>query len=416
MKEHPQIQYTSEGEEIIFRPATRWGHVLIQSIWVIGTAILIYWSAPALQTYFKDGAISGALKHLERFQLSAGAMKAAVIGWCIFLLWWSLGGLYEIVKVLLKRDRFLLRSDSITVQRRSLITRELKIMSYEPMAIRLRSLDGALEVKRTDGSKVLTDGGTNEQRRWMLELLQKRYHTPSELPAVTGIIKERVGTYIVEKHPDGLLRIQSSGLSTIGCGVIAAVVDVGLIGLSIWLFFSGSGGAFIPILFAFVIGLAGLGALNKRTVEASRGKLRVQWSSPVGKLLRRFVSSDNMLLKFQFGQGSYERESGSLAVKVTPRQKSSPTYSVILVVEIPEFDPESNVREDEDEVDDENESEESNEVDIGEPQIDGAIGDTYEADRYQEDLVLDVHGEGSEYTSDHLMRILAEATGFPIMK
>ena len=126
---------------------------------------------------------------------------AAIIGWCIFLLWWSLGGLYEIAKVLLKRDRFLLRSDSITVQRRSLITRELKVMSYEPMAIRLRSLDGALEVKRTDGTKVLTDGGTTDQRRWLLELLQQRYRAPSELPTVTGIIVERVGTYIVEKHP-----------------------------------------------------------------------------------------------------------------------------------------------------------------------------------------------------------------------
>ena len=85
MEGHPEIQYTSEGEEIIFRPVNRWGHVFIQSIWVIGTAIFIYWSAPALQTYFKDGVISGAVIHLERFHLSPGAMKAAIIGWCIFL-------------------------------------------------------------------------------------------------------------------------------------------------------------------------------------------------------------------------------------------------------------------------------------------------------------------------------------------
>lgn len=416
MEGHPEIQYTSEGEEIIFRPANRWGHVFIQSIWVIGTAILIYWSAPALRAYFENGTISGAVIHLERFQLSPGAMKAAVIAWCIFLLWWSLGGLYEIAKILLKQDRFLLRSDSITVQRRSLITRELKIMSYEPMAIRLRSLDGALEVKRSDGTKVLTDSGTKEQRRWMLELLQQRYRAPSELPAVTGLIKERVGTYIVEKQPNGLLRIQSSGLSTIGCGVIAAVVDVCLIGLSIWLLLSGSGGAIIPILFAIGIGFAGLGALNKRTVEASRGKLRVQSSSPVGKLLQRFVSSNHMLLKFQFGEGSYERESGSLAVKVTPRQKSSPAYSVILVVENPELDSEFKDQEDEDEMDDLNEAEESNEAGIRKPEIGGAIDDISVADRYEEELVLNVHGEGSEHTSDHLMRLLAEATGFPIMK
>ena len=329
-------------------------------------------------------------------------------------LWWSLGGLYEIVKILLKRDRFLLRSDSITVQRRSLITRELKIMSYEPMAIRLRSLDGALEVKRTDGTKVLTDGGTTDQRRWLLELLQQRYRAPSELPTVTGIIKERVGTYIVEKHPNGLLRIQSSGLSTIGCGMIAVVVDLCLIGLSIWLLLKGSGGAFIPIVFAIGIGFAGLGALNKRTVEASRGKLRVQWSSPVGKLLRRFVSLDNMMLKFQFGEGSYERESGSLAVKVTQRQKSSAIYGVILVEAL--SDSESNVEEDDDAVNDLNDADALSEEDLGEPEIGGTIEDTYVADRYQEDLVLDVHGEGSEYTSDHLMRILAEATGFPILK
>jgi hypothetical protein len=406
MNDHQKIQFTSAGEEIIFRPVNRRGHVFIQSIWVIGSAILFYWSAPALQAYFEDGEILGAIKHLERFHLSARGMKAAIIGWCIFLAWWGLGGLYEIAKILRKRDRFLLRSDSLVVQRRNLFTRELSIFSYEPMALRLRSLDGALEAKTPNSSKVLTDCGTNEDRRWLLELLQQRYRAPLELPAITESIKEGVGTYIVEKRPDGVLRITSSGLSTVGCGVIAAVVCIGLIGLSIWLFSKGSGGAFAPLMFAVAIAFAGLGALNKRVVEASRGKLRVQWSSPVGKVLRRYVSADNMMLKFHFGEGSYERDSGSLTVKVTHRKKSTPDYGVVLLREEKDLDPDDEAVEDE--TDDSNGSEDFD----GEAEMDIE----QKALRYQEDLVLDVHGEGSEYTADHLMRLLSEATGFPIIK
>ena len=80
------------GEEIVFRPA-RLGQIVIQSIWVIGVGILLYWSAPAIQAYFERGEIIGAARHLERFHLSEHGTFAAIIAWCEFLAWWGLGGL-----------------------------------------------------------------------------------------------------------------------------------------------------------------------------------------------------------------------------------------------------------------------------------------------------------------------------------
>jgi hypothetical protein len=215
--------------------------------------------------------------------------------------------------------------------------------------------------------------------------------------------------------PGGVTRITSSGLSTVGCGIIAAVLCAGLLFFAIRLFLKGSGAGLPLLMIAVGIGFAGLSALNKRVVEASRGKLRVKWSSPVGKILKRFVSPENMMLKFQFGEGYYERETGTFCVKVTRGQKGSTNYGIALLQIPPEVasgqatiieeEKEKEEEEEEEVSTDSDEEEDSDEEDVDDPDEGGP--------QYQEDLVLDIHGEGSEYTADYLLRVLSEATGFP---
>jgi hypothetical protein len=376
-----KIEYTTEGEQIIIRPA-RLGQVIIQSIWVIGVGILLYWSAPAIQVYFERGEITGAARNLERFHLSERATFAAMLAWCVFLAWWGLGGLYEIVKVFLYRDRFLLRSEGLVVQRRKILTREIVLHSYEAMALRLRTVDGALEAETKSGTHLLTDGGTSEDRRWLLDLLLQRYKATADLPAVTANTRERIGTYIVEKRTDGSLRITSSGLSTIGCAAMAAVITFGLVGVSVWLFSKGSGAGMICLFFAVAFACAGLGSLNRRTVEAAHGKLRVKWSSPFGALLRRFFNKNNLLMTIQFGDGELESDTGMLAMKTIYQKRSTPHHSLVLFRKLSE------------------EEEEEEE----------------EEEQLREDLVLNVYGQGSEYTGEQLLRMLSEATGFDIRK
>jgi hypothetical protein len=388
MSKNRKIQYTPEGEEIIFRPL-RWGQVIIQLIWVIGVAILLYWSAPAIQTYFEHGEITGAARQLERFHLSERATFAAILVWCGILAWWGLGALYEIAKVFFYRDRFLLRSEALVVQRRKVLTREIVLQSYEPMALRLRALDGALEAKTKTGTHLLTDAGTNEDRRWLLDLLLQRYKASADLPAVTETSRERIGTYIVEKRTDGSLRITSSGASTIGCAAMAGVLAIGLVAVSVWLFYKGSGAGTITLLFAVVFAFAGMGTLNRRTVEAARGKLLVKWSSPFGALVRRFVKRNDLLMSVQFGEGELESDSGMLSLKTIYQKGSTPNHSVVL---LRKFD---------------KEEEEQEEVDEQEHE---------EGEELREDLVLNVYGQGSEFMGEQLLRMLSEATGFEIKK
>ena len=389
MRDNRKLQYSPEGEEIIFRPV-RWGQVFIQSIWVIGAGILLYWSAPAIQAYFERGEITGPARYLERFQLSDRATFAAMLAWCGFLAWWGLGGLYEIAKVFLYRDRFLLRSDGLIVQRRKLLTREIVLHSYEPMALRLRALDGALEAETKTGTHLLTDGGTSEDRRWLLELLLQRYKATADLPAISANTSESIGTYTVEKRTDGSLRITSSRLSTVGCAVMAAVLTIGLVGTSVWLFSKGSGAFIVTLFFAIAFAFAGLGVLNRRTVEAARGKLRVKWSSPFGAFLRRFFNKNNLLLTIQFGEGELESDTGMLAMKTIHQKRSTPHHSVVLLRRYEE--------EEEQEQEQEQEQEEENEEEL------------------REDLILNIHGQGSEYMAEQLLRMLSEATGFEIRK
>ncbi len=296
-------------------------------------------------------------------------------------------------------------SDSLVVKRRKILTHEIALKSYEPMALRLRPLDGALEAKLQNGSHVLTDGGTNEDRRWLLELLQQRYKTTLDLPVVTETTREQIATYIVENRPDGVTRITSSRLSTFGCAGIAAVITTGLIAWSVWLFFHGSGGGVVTLILAFGIGVGGLSALSKRTVEASSGRLRVQWSTPVAPLLRRVLSENSMILKMQFGEGSYEAESGTLKIEVSSGGKSgSPTYTIVLL------------RKFEKDEEDEEESEDPEDEELDE--TDEEMDPEADPDPHplRQDTVLKVFGQGSEYAADHLLQVLSKATGFPIQQ
>lgn len=367
--EDRKVQDASGGEQIVLRPAGRWARTFVQSIFVIAAGVLLYWSAPALIAFFERGEIVGAARHLERFHLSSSGTFAAMLAWCGLLAWFGVGGLHEILKLHRQQDRFVLRSDSLVVQRRKIRTHEIALPSYEPMALRLRSLDGALEAKNKSGSHVLTQGGTPEDRLWLLELLQQRYGVPVDLPAVTEVTQERVATYIVEKRPDGVTRITSSGLST----VILAVMTAGFIALTAWLFSRGSGAGAVTLMFALGFGLAGLGSFNKRTVEAARGHLRVQWSNSAAPLLRR-LPIISFLLESQLGEGSYQANSGSLEI----REAGQSSYRVVLVRSSSDDD-----------------------------------GEEPDLDVVREDTVLDIHGEGSNYIADHLLRVLGESTGFP---
>jgi hypothetical protein len=91
MDENRKIDYVAGGEQIIFRPANRWGQTVIQSIWVIGVAILLYWSGPALVAFLKRGEIIGAARRLEEFHLSHRGTLAAMLAGSGFLAWWGLG-------------------------------------------------------------------------------------------------------------------------------------------------------------------------------------------------------------------------------------------------------------------------------------------------------------------------------------
>ena len=210
----------------------------------------------------------------------------------------------------------------------------------------------------------------------------QRYQAKADLPALTANVRERIGTYLIEKRTDGSLRITSSGLSTIGCAAMAAVITVGFVGVSVWLFSSGSGAGTITLFFAIAFAFAGLGALNRRTVEAAHGKLRVKWSSPFGALLRRFFNKNNLLMSIQFGEGELESGTGMLAMKTVHQKRSTPHHSVVLLRRLEEEEQEQE----------------------------------YEEEEVREDLILNVYGQGSEFTGEQLLRMLAEATGFEIRK
>jgi hypothetical protein len=372
MDENRRIQYVASGEQILFRPAARWAYTIARLIWVILVGVLAYWSGPAVIAFFERGEMTGAARYLERFHFSSGGMFAAMLAWAGFLAWTGLGGLYEIFRLHRQQDRFLLRADSLIVQRRRIWTKEIHLPVYEPLALRLRSLDGALEAKSKSGFHVLTDGGTKEDRLWLLQLLQQRYNAPVDLPATTKITRERVATYIVEKRPDGTTRITSSGLSTVGCAVMGGVLSVLLLTSTIWLFGAGSGAGIVTLMFALGIGLAALGFFKRRMVEASRGRLRVEWNNPATPYIQR-IPILNLILGAT-GQGSFQAKTGSLRI----RQASQSSCAIVLVRSFSE--------------------------DNAQP-----IG----PGRLCEEMVLDIHGHGSEDTADYLLRVLVEATGFP---
>lgn len=368
MSENQRIQHSSQGDEIVIRPSREMlkGQIIIQSIWVILACGLAAWSGSSILAYFGQGEIIGPAKLLDRFDLSSRAFFAAMVGWCVCLVWFGLGGLFEIVKVSVRKDRFIMRTDALTVRKSVFLTREIILNTYEPFALRLWAGEGTLEAKVKSSWRTLTEYGTVADRKWLLKMLQDRYRAPSDLP-LTEATKERLGTYIVERTPEGRVKIESSMASTIGCAGIAGVLCVAFCVSAILSVAKGSGGGVILLIFAFGIALGGLSALNRRTVEASRGRLRVQWSSPAGRIASRFLSKDNFFLKYEFGEGAYSREAGILKVKTSHFGKNkTPKHTLVLL-----------------------------------------------HDTEPEDLVLNVPGQGSEETTKQMLLILAESTGFP---
>ena len=384
MTANQKIEHSSSGDEVLFRPqkSVRIGQTITQLIWVLMAGALLFWSWPAILAYFQDGEIIGAARQLDRFDLSARGFLAAMIGWCVFIVWFGLGGLYEIVKVHIQRDRFILRPDSLIVRKSAFLTREITLNIYEQFALRVRAGMGVLEARTKSGWQTLTIYGTVEDRTWLLQLLQNRYRAPADLP-VTEVSKESKGTFIVERTPDGRLKIESSKASTIGCAAMAAVLCVVFVVFAILSVVKGSGSGLILIFFAFGIALGGLSALNKRTIEASRGRLRVQWSSPAGKIASRFLSKDNFFLKYEFGEGSYTRETGFLKLKTSYSGKNNtPQESLVLL----------------------------RERDATQLELEMISPDL----QWEEDLILKVHGHGKEETTRELLQLIAETTGFPV--
>lgn len=366
---------------VVIRPSrhTLTSQTIIHSVWVILVCGLVWWSGSSILAYFDHREITGPATLLVRFGLSPRAFFAAMAAWCLFLVWFGLGGLYEILKVHIRRDRFLLRTDALTIRRSVFMTREITLNTYEQVALRLWAGEGVLEVKTKSGWHTLTEYGTVADREWLLRLLQDRYHTPLDLP-LTEPTKERMGTYIVERTPDGHVKIESSGVSTIGCAAISGVLCVVFFASAIWSFAKGSGAGVLCIFFALGIALGGLSALNRRTVEASRGRLSVQWSSPAGRIASRFLSKDNAFLKHEFGEGAYTRDTGTLKVRTSHSGKKNTSKDTLVLLRDP--------------------------ASLADP-------DAPAPAMQEEDVVLKVHGQGSEETTKYLLLLLAETTGFP---
>jgi hypothetical protein len=396
---------TSEGLEITIYPVSleKWTKTVIHFIWVSIVSAAVYFTFPALKTYFETGQITGALKLLERFELSPRGIKIAVGAFCIFILWWGLGALYEIIKIQLRRDRFLIRSDRLLVERRFLYIRKIELTSYGQMALRLRPFDGALEAKTVDKSQVLTDLGTSEEREQLLQTLNQYYRAPQELPIIGQSAKETVATYTVVRQPDGLVTITASQISRIGCAISAAVVCTILIGVAVWSLTRGSGGGVIAFIFMLPIAFAGLQALNRRRLEASPGRIRMSWSSPVGKIISRFGSFEkNLAFQKLFGEGTFEADHGTLLLRIVARQKSAGSDCSIVLFQPVEQESDEEAIEDNGRLDDEEEDTEFLDEAKDEPEEEYGTRTT----------LLEVSGN-SEESAKYLFRLLAETTGFP---
>lgn len=403
-----QLRYTPAGEEIDFRldSSVRFSSTIAKLIFLGFVGALIYWSGPAVREYFLSGQITGAARHLSRFELKDQWVFTVMLLWCGLLTWWSLGSIYDLAVLHLQRDRFRLRSDLLSVQRRKIFTRNLQFKSYEPLELRLSPENGALEANHQERSYVLTNGGTIEDRRWLLDLLQQRYRFP-QLPAKTSSM-ERIATYILQRRSDGTLLITSSGLSTIGCAVMAAFVCLLLVGVAVWLFAGGSGAGVIPLMFCVAFAFAGLSSLNRRSVEASLGKLFVRWSSPVGKLLSRYLSPQNAMLRTQFGEGELQRDGGVLMLKTSAPRKREPVYRILLCQKP---------------LDEETQGSQPEEIkaDIGDSR--DVLEEDFEEELDEEDrisdplieqaLVLEFTGSASRPAAEYILGLLSETTGFP---
>src|SRR5687768_1676368 len=114
-----KIRRTGNGEEIEFRPsgATRFRYTFTTVVRIAIVIGLLYWTYPSLKAYFVFGEITGAATLLDKAGLSEAWVRRVMIAWCIVLGWWAIGSVFEILKMLMQRDRFLLRNDGFTVSR-----------------------------------------------------------------------------------------------------------------------------------------------------------------------------------------------------------------------------------------------------------------------------------------------------------
>src|SRR5687768_14995747 len=93
-----RIQATAAGEEIVFRPSLsfRLGHTITNLVLLVIAGAGAFWTLPAVRVFFESGELIGPAKHLKRFDLSAEWLFAIVLVWCVILIWWGLGAVYEI--------------------------------------------------------------------------------------------------------------------------------------------------------------------------------------------------------------------------------------------------------------------------------------------------------------------------------
>ena len=411
-----KAEHTSEGEVIRFGPssAMRFRYTVTAVIRIAIVIGLGYWTYPSLEAYFVAGQITGPVKLLQDVGIEEPWLRRVLIGWCIVLTWWALGSLFEIIQMLLRGDLFVLRHDGFTVQRRSILSREFRFTSYDPLELRLRALDGALEAKQRERTTVLTDGGTTEDRQWLLEKLQQRYKFP-EVTSGTKTV-ESVATYTVKIRPDRSVLIHSSKGSQAGCASLGIAACIGLIALAIYLFSNANPAGLIALMICAAIAYGTMTALNRRTIEAAPGKLFLRWSSPAGKILGRFISMENSMLKHQFGEGETKRESGALSLKTVRGSKGSISYHLVLRNGVPERwlvpDKEMSEAEEErlaqefdeyqrkvEELDPENLDEE----DLADPFI-------------EEDFLLSFTGAESRPAAEYILKLLSDTTGFQAIR
>jgi hypothetical protein len=286
-----KIVPTSDGEEIVFEPSKKEkNHQFKLSLfWMaLGTGLLIWWG-PAVKTYFTTGEVV-APAVIRNFDLEQQTLVWMIRIIPVWIVWLILGSIYEGVLIVRRRDRFLLAFDHWITEKKRFITRTMLYKASDPVTLSISS-SGTLKAIAAGKSRTLTVMGTEEERRQVLEKIQKRYASSEKTPLYSAS-SETVAAYTVKYHADGSILIYDSNLSRYGCASIFwAAALTGMIYGAV------KGGFMIFFLLPFFL-LLSFGLLqvfyNLRRVETSKGSLRVRERLLGGPGMGWMIHRDNV--------------------------------------------------------------------------------------------------------------------------